>query len=138
MERLQPKDSYQTLTAVHDAENSGEVVPGVWCDVYSHPETGERDYALVTMQPGTETPLQRVVQPHSETIEAYISGKGTFTLERNGFIETFEVGSDTSSDQSWLIIEGDSIQWKAAPDSELVFAEVCYPPFQPGRYKNLS
>lgn len=33
---------------------------------------------------------------------------------------------------------GDVMQWEAAPDSSLVAYEICYPPYEEGRYEELA
>ncbi|HNQ17063.1 MAG TPA: hypothetical protein PKJ26_03720 [Candidatus Woesebacteria bacterium] len=37
------------------------ICPGVTCEVYLDPTTGERDYGKVTVEPGYKTPKQRVL-----------------------------------------------------------------------------
>jgi hypothetical protein len=33
---------------------------------------------------------------------------------------------------------GDIIQWRADDNSDLEVYEICFPPYEPGRFKNLS
>lgn len=33
---------------------------------------------------------------------------------------------------------GEQMQWAAEPESDLVFAEVCFPPYEDGRYENIE
>lgn len=37
-----------------------------------------------------------------------------------------------------VLMVGDTMQWEAVSDSDLVFAEVCYPPYAEGRFEVLD
>lgn len=118
-------------------EERSEVVTGVVCDVYSHPETTAQDLGVITIQPGMKTPWQKVLQGN-KTIEGYISGKGKLTINHvSGSLSTFEVSPDTEG-FSYEVKIGELMQWQAAYDSVLVVFEVCFPPYQDGRFENLD
>lgn len=116
---------------------SSEVTQGVVCDVYSHPETSEQDLGIITIQPGMKTPLQKVLSGE-RTIEGYITGKGSLTIVQNdGTKSIFEVSEETPH-FNYEVSVGECMQWQAAPDSELRVYEVCFPPYQDGRFENLE
>jgi len=112
-----------------------QVFPGVVCDAYLHPETKERDLGVIYIDAGLRTFPQKVLKGE-ETIEGYISGKGRLIIRKaNGERLVFEVGPE-SDGFSQNIEVGDIMQWQA--DENLVVFEVCYPPYEDGRYENLE
>ena len=112
-----------------------EVKDGVDCDVYSFDDDQNRDLAVVTVAQGVKTPRQLVLDGVTTT-EGYISGKGTLSVESpDGHVEI--IYFDEQNPGSVMVKVGDVMQWTADPDSELVFSEVCIPPFEPGRFENL-
>ncbi len=113
-----------------------QIKPGVSCDAYEFEGDNSRDLAIVTVAPGAATPLQRVLLGE-KTIEGYFSGKGTFTITKaSGDKEIHEVGNSPEP-FSAVVVVGELMQWRAAQDSALVFSEVCYPPYEEGRFQNL-
>ncbi len=115
------------------------VAPGVTCDVYTHPETGKRDLGIINIEPGHKTPRQRVLEGTS-TIEGYISGRGRLVIEEeNGERYEFPV-NPTSEGFAHEIKVGQIMQWLADPDSDepLVAFEICFPPYEDGRFENLK
>lgn len=113
-----------------------EIKPGVSCDAYEFEGDNSKDLAIVTVAPNAATPLQRVLLGE-RTIEGYFSGKGSLTIAKpSGEKEVHEVG-DSPEPFSVTIAVGELMQWQAAADSALVFSEVCYPPYQEGRFENL-
>ncbi len=117
-------------------EERSKVRTGVICDVYSHPENSDQDLGIITIQPGIKTPLQKVLKGE-KTIEGYISGKGVLTITHtNGSVSTFEVSSETKG-FSYEVAIGELMQWQAAQDSKLEIFEICFPPYQDGRFENL-
>ena len=112
-----------------------KVKDGVDCDVYSFDDDQNKDLAIVTVAQGVKTPRQRVVSGVT-TIEGYLSGKGTLSVESpNGHVEI--IYFDEQNPGTVMVEVGDVMQWTADPDSELVFSEVCVPPYQEGRFENL-
>jgi hypothetical protein len=113
------------------------VKAGVNCDIYEFEGDKSKDLAIVGVDPGCATPLQRILQG-DKTIEGYVSGSGTLTVTKStGEKSVYEVGDSTDSFSTAVGI-GDLMQWQAHPDSKLVFYEVCYPPYTDGRFENLS
>jgi hypothetical protein len=115
--------------------------PGVSCDVYEYIGDSTKDLGIICIEPGANTPLQKVLSG-DRTIEGYISGKGRIVVHRhldnNVFVEEIHHVSETSKRPYYVDIRvGDMIQLFADKDSELLIYEVCFPPYQDGRYQNI-
>lgn len=119
-----------------------EIKDGVLCHVYKFLESETfRDLALIQIKSGHKTPVQ-IVQEGDITIEGFIKGEGSLVILRNGEMSRREIYATT--DDSQIISNGielrigDIVQWQANLGSDLVAYEICYPPFQEGRFKNLD
>lgn len=113
------------------------VAPGVECDVYVHPETKRRDLAIVRVEAGKNTPAQKVLKGRV-TVEGYRSGKGRLIIiHKDGSRSEFEVGPE-SEGFSYSATIGETMQWQAAEDEPLEFFEICFPPYEDGRFEDLS
>lgn len=55
-----------------------------------------------------------------------------------GQIEFYEVGDDSQRKLAVDANVGDLMQWQASEDSNLTAYEVCYPPYQDGRFENIG
>lgn len=113
-----------------------ETVPvkeGVNCDVYSFDGDSTKDLALVTVAKGSSTPLQLVLDG-DQTIESFVRGTGTLNVWSKGG----ELKSYHSPVEGVSVGVGEKMQWVADGDTELVFSEVCVPPYQDGRFENLT
>lgn len=129
--------SYGSTTLTTKFIETMQVTDGVECDVYIHPETNERDLAIITIAPGKSTPLQKVLNGE-ETIEGYISGKGRLVITHvDGSESIFEVDQNSVGFAHTIKI-GEIMQWHADNNEELVLFEICYPPYEDGRYENLN
>lgn len=113
------------------------VKEGVFCDIYSFNQDNSKDLGIVTVSKGFKTPLQRILQGN-KTIECFISGAGTLTITKNdGHVEKHEF--DNQSKAREIVVEiGETMQWEAGKNNDLIFYEICYPPYQDGRFKNIS
>ena len=128
--------TYNGATLAVVFQESYEVVPGVTCDVYIHPETQQRDLGIITIEPHAKTPRQKVLGG-DETIEGYLSGKGTLTItHRDGKQSVFEVGPENEGFSHPVEI-GEIMQWQADDNEGLIVFEICFPPYQDGRFENL-
>lgn len=126
--------SSQTLEFI---ESVG-VTDGVECDVYSFEGDDSKDLGIIRIDSGCKTPLQRVLGGE-RTIEGFISGKGQlFITRQDGSEEVYAVGEDPEEDLAVEVNVGDLMQWQASIDSDLIAYEVCYPPYEDGRYENLE
>ena len=112
------------------------VKEGVECDIYSFVDDESKDLAIVTVLGGYKTPLQRVLLG-SKTQEGFVSGSGTLTVKnQDGNSKTYSFKD--GDDKHGVVVEiGQIMQWEARKDSDLVLFEVCCPPYQDGRFKNL-
>lgn len=114
------------------------VTEGVECDVYSFVDDSTKDLGVIRINKGFGTPLQRVLIG-DRTIEGYISGKGRLIIHRlNGKFEIHKVGNTPTKPPAIDIEIGDLMQWKASKHKPLVAYEICYPPYQDGRYENIE
>lgn len=115
-----------------------QIAEGVECDAYAFVDDKEKDLGIIRIKPGAKTPLQKVLAG-DKTIEGYISGRGTLTLKRvDGSEATHWIGSGKNKHFSVTVNVGDVMQWEAAPDSQLVAYEICFPPYQGGRFENIG
>jgi len=111
------------------------VKEGVICDVYKIEGDDTKDLAIVTVAPREKTPLQKVLKG-LKTLEGYKSGEGSLTITRaNGQLETYSYDNNEPAEPI-LVNIGDVMQWQAG--NELVFYEICQPPYEDGRYENLE
>lgn len=114
-----------------------EVKKGVRCDVYRLPEDETRDLGVIYIEPGCKTRLQKVLGGE-KTIEGFYIGRGTLKIiKENGEIEIYTV-DDKLGEFNREVKIGEVMRWEADPDSTLIAYEVCYPPYQPGRYEDLD
>jgi hypothetical protein len=110
---------------------------GVICNVFKFESDDSRDLAIIEIAPGGKTPLQKVLSG-DKTIEGFISGKGTLLLTgTDGVPRKFEVDEHTDKPTLQEVKVGETMQWQADNDSNLLVYEICYPPYQDGRYQNL-
>ncbi|MDO8341460.1 MAG: hypothetical protein Q7T59_05815 [Candidatus Woesebacteria bacterium] len=112
--------------------SKSDVIEGVVCDVYSFVEDNRMDLGIVTIQPGKKTPLQKVLLG-DKTIEGFIAGKGKLTITKlNGETVVYIFEDERKDIKSIPVMVGETMQWEADEDSELIFSEVCYPPYEEG------
>lgn len=105
------------------------VSDGVACDVYSFTDTKEKDLAIVTVSAGHKTPLQKVIKG-THTVEGHINGEGTLVVNEKTY-------SFPNSELHQVTVRvGDTMQWTAK--TELQFYEICYPPYQDGRFVTID
>ena len=115
-----------------------QVKDGVVCDVYKFTEDDSKDLAIVRVEAGSATPLQKILLGE-KTIEGYVSGRGVLTITRaNGEKEVYQLGNDTREPFSKVLMIGDTMQWQADESGELVFYEVCFPPYKDGRFEDIA
>jgi len=90
---------------------------------------------IVAVSKGSKTPLQKVLKG-DKTIEGFLSGVGTLTItKRDGKIEKHNFSNFTPKKEVEVEID-QTMQWEA--DENLVFYEICHPPYQDGRFENIS
>ncbi|MBN1374264.1 hypothetical protein JW962_02940 [Candidatus Dojkabacteria bacterium] len=119
--------------------SESEVFSGVICEVYTIPSAnGKYDLGVIYIDAGKETPLQRVLKG-SKTVEGHISGKGKLLINQGSDDEVvYEVSDDMSEPFQIEVKVGQTMKWIANPESKLTVYEICYPPYEDGRYENLE
>ncbi len=119
-------------------EFSTEVGNGVicrYCSVENPKVARQLDVAIITLDPNRATPRQRVMCPNSFTLEIPLMGEGVLLLSK-----PLEGATLVPAHLRRAICakEGDVIELSSTPDSVLVVAEVCMPPFQQGRFLDVT
>lgn len=113
-----------------------QVKDGVECDTYSFVGDDTQDLAIVRVTKGFKTPLQKILQGN-KTIEGLMEGKGTLVVQsEDGTTVTHKLDT-TSADKEVEVRVGQIMQWTAPNDTDLVFYEICDPPYKDGRFENL-
>ncbi len=114
------------------------VAKGVDCDVYIFDGDSSKDLGIIKISPGCKTPFQKVLKG-DKTIEGYVGGKGKLTIIKpGGKPEIYIVGEKFQKPFSIKVEIGELMQWEADKDSDLVAYEVCFPPYEDGRYQNIE
>lgn len=105
-----------------------QIKAGVECDVYSFMGDGSKDLGLIRIQKGAQTPKQLILKGE-KTVEGLLQGDAILETSRGTF--NFHDG-DTDGIELKV---NDSMQWTALEDS--ILYEICYPPYEDGRFKDL-
>lgn len=114
-----------------------KVTNGVECDVYKFDRDDSKDLGIIRIEPNCKTPLQKVLKG-DKTIEGYISGKGRLVITKpDNTQEEYPVDNNTKKTFTVAVAVGENMQWEADKDSPLVAYEICFPPYEDGRYENL-
>ncbi len=111
-----------------------DVKEGVVCDVYTFTETNEKDLGIIEIKAGFSTPLQKVLKG-DRTIEELIEGDGVLTVIDVSRNKTEYHQTHNNHDPIEVKV-GELMQWTAKID--MVFSEICFPPYEDGRYENLE
>lgn len=113
------------------------VKEGVVCDIYSFNQDNSKDLGIVTVSKGFKTPLQKILQG-DKTIECFMSGAGTLTVTIGSGLAEKHAFDATTQAREIVVKVGEIMQWQADENSDLVFYEICYPPYKKGRFENIS
>lgn len=114
------------------------VADGVDCDVYKFDGDSAKDLGIIRITPGSKTHLQKVLKG-DRTIEGYVSGKGKLTITKtDGKQEVYTLGEETKEPFSVTVGIGELMQWEADKEFSLVAYEVCFPPYEEGRYEDIK
>ena len=116
-----------------------QVAPGVVCEEFDCVDKPEMDIGIIRIDPGAKTPPQKLLSG-TRTVEGFLSGAGAlFVTPEGGEFESFSFGMTNRIGRKFAELQpGDVVQWVAAPDSELVAIEMCWPPFSEGRFENVA
>lgn len=109
---------------------TAQVKEGVVCSVYAFENDFNKDLGVVNVAKGSKTPLQKVVTG-DRTIEIFKAGVGRLTVtDVSGKKHIYKFPGE----QTEVTVKvGETMQWEAIED--LVFVEVCYPPYKEGRFE---
>lgn len=113
-----------------------QVKDGVECDTYSFVDDATQDLAIVRVTKGFKTPLQRILQGN-RTIEGFWEGRGELAVQTDDGLTHTYVFDATSTTKEVEVMVGQIMQWTAPADTNLVFYEICDPPYQAGRFEDL-
>lgn len=114
-----------------------KVTDGVECDVYKFDGDLNKDLGIIRIQAGKKTPLQKVLKGN-RTIEGYVSGKGKLTITKSDNTKNIYRVGDSRKPVSITVAIGELMQWQSDTNSELAAYEVCFPPYEDGRYENIE
>ncbi len=89
---------------------------------------------IIRVQPGYKTPLQKVLKG-DRTVEGYISGNGRLIVSKGEQEKIYE--SEEGVELKVDVMVGETMQWQAG-NTPLVAYEICFPPYEVGRFKDLS
>ncbi|MAZ56893.1 hypothetical protein CL653_03815, partial [bacterium] len=108
---------------------TSQVKEGIVCDVYSFNTGDSKDLGVVRVSKGYKTPLQRVLKG-DKTLEIFQTGQGVLNVTDTDGVEIQHSFPPVTSAEVEIKV-GDLVRWEATED--LIFAEICYPPYQDGR-----
>lgn len=133
MEKFKFEDEHLDVEFIE----TSKVVEGVECDVYKFKGDKTKDLGIIRIKNGYKTPLQKVLKG-DKTIEGFISGSGRLVVKRaNGITDSYNVDEKQEKPFQMVVEKGDIMQWIASVDSNLEVYEVCFPPYEDGRFENL-
>lgn len=111
-----------------------QVVDGVECDVYEFTWDTTKDLWIIKIAKNSCTPKQLVLK-WGKTIEGYVSWKWKLVVEKEAVIQEYNT---TQGEELEVIVNvWEKMQWFSDSDSELVAYEICFPPYEDGRYQDL-
>lgn len=125
------KDEFVTFVASNDVTDS------VSCDVYSFVADSSKDLAIITVTKGCKTPLQKVLKGKM-TLEGFLGGNGVLSITDSAGNGTKYVFPNPDGLTEVEVTLGQMMQWQADELTDLVFYEVCNPPFTDGRFEKIS
>jgi hypothetical protein len=111
-----------------------QVKEGVEADTYSFNDDASKDLAIVRVAAGYKTPLQRIVKGE-KTSEGYLEGKGTLGITHPDGKHSVNTYPDSPETEVSVAVN-DTMQWSA--DMNLTFYEICWPPYEDGRFEDLG
>lgn len=111
-----------------------KVAEGVTCDVYRFDDDGTKDLGIIRISSGCKTPLQKIIKGN-RTVEGYVSGDGKLIVSGNGDEKVYKTIKGEKLQVDVKI--GETMQWQAGEEDLFVY-EICFPPYEDGRYENLQ
>jgi hypothetical protein len=114
-----------------------QVKDGVECDVYQFVDDDTKDLGIVRVAEGSHTPLQRILKG-IRTIEGFMGGNGSLVVgKKDGTAAEYVFPPAEGAPNEVEVEVGETMQWQATK-GKLTFFEVCEPPYEDGRFENLS
>ncbi len=110
------------------------VKEGVVCDVYVFDSDKSKDLGIVTVSRGFKTPLQKILKG-DKTLEGFVSGAGVLIVTTEEETKTYDFSNVSQTEVEVQV--GNTMQWEANGSGNLVFYEICYPPYEDGRFENI-
>jgi len=130
--------SFEGVNQALEYIETQQVTDGVECDVYHFKNDDTKDLGIIRIDPGHKTPFQEVLGG-IRTVEGYVSGKGQLVIIRNdGYVGVHEVGQEPDKEFAMKVNIGNQMQWQAAENSSLIAYEICFPPYEEGRFRNIE
>lgn len=115
-----------------------QVTDRVECDVYAFDGDKTKDLRIIRIKSGGKTPLQKILKG-DRTIEGYISGKGKLTITKtDGSQKIYEVDEELKEPVVVTVAIGEQMQWEVDLENNLIAYEICFPPYEDGRYENIK
>jgi hypothetical protein len=111
-----------------------QIIEGVEADLYLFTGNSSKDLAIVRVAAGHTTPLQRILTGE-KTVEGYLDGHATLTVTHMDNTQSV-ISYPGNANQEISVAINETMQWLA--DSDLTFYEICWPPYEDGRFKNLD
>ncbi len=109
----------------------------VECDEYAFKDTTSEDVAVIEVVASVKTPRQKVLSG-TRTTEQFINGSGVLMVtSEDGVVQQYIFDDTTPENARSVEIQiGQIMQWQAG-ENGLLFAEICEPPYEEGRFENL-
>lgn len=111
-----------------------QVKEGVEADLYTFNGDASKDLAIVRVAAGHKTPLQRILKGE-KTIEGYLDGQATLMVTHPDNTQSVVIYPGSVELETSVAVN-DTMQWSA--DTGLTFYEICWPPYEDGRFENIS
>lgn len=109
-----------------------QVQEGVMCYTFVFDNDSSKDAAIIVIQKGYKSPRQRIMNG-DKTIQGWFSGKAVLTVKKpNG--ETVKYNYPGAQNDIEVQV-GEIMEWEALED--LMYYEICYPPYKEGRFEDL-
>lgn len=114
------------------------VAEGVVCDTYAFEDDSSCDLGIIKIDEGHSTPLQLVAKG-DRTIEKHLGGLGTLSITAPDGTTRYPVPNKDSYPYLFhtTVQVGEAMRWRANRGAPLVVAEICYPPYEDGRFVNI-
>lgn len=111
-----------------------QIKEGVEADLYTFNGDASKDLAIVRVAAGHKTPLQRILKGE-KTIEGYLDGQAILTVTHLDSTQSVTAYPGNAELETPVAIN-ETMQWSAG--TNLMFYEICLPPYEDGRFEDLN